>query len=160
MTRTYSVYLCIITALSLFAETVLYVGQVPMLVLYKTTVLLECLNGTFCISTCFWLYNSEIVDSILLSFCKSSLRWLLHHHSNFWLISFWGLSDSGGNSWFCSMQKLNPQYLTRFGFALYLFCFLVDCSSNSRKSHFSLFNLVAYSVGVTKGYLENFENWL
>jgi len=58
---------------------------------FSWTVLLEYLDRAFSISTCFYLFNSVIVDPILLSFGKSSLWWLIHFSALF----FCDLSDSG-----------------------------------------------------------------
>ena len=57
---------------------------------FSWTVLLEYLDRAFSISTCFYLFNSVIVDPILLSFGKSSLWWLIHFSALF----FCDLSDS------------------------------------------------------------------
>ena len=105
----------------------------------RVTILLAYLTQAFSlISTCFWQHNSVIADPILLFFGKSFSRWLIHHQSNFQLIPFCGLSDSGKCSSFFSMQKSIVGFLPELEFSFKCLLLLRRLSYNSQRVLFKL----------------------
>ena len=97
-------------------------------------LVIEYFDRAFYTRSFLQLYNSVLIDPILLYFGMGSLIWLIHLHNKFQLLALSPLSDTGGNSWFIIMRKSIAQFLPRLSLASYL-CLLVLDSFLTTKRH-------------------------
>jgi len=86
------------------------------------------------ICSCILFYNSLNFDPIIFSFRQSSLRWIVHNHSNFQMILPCGLPDRSRNSWSSTTQKSIALFFTEVEVGLILLSSRTRLISNHQKA--------------------------